>query len=157
VVGEFEPEHPHVITCHFVRTVGSEMSMVTEYAPDGSLAEQIKSGSLYQRTPDDVLGRILEIAVQTADGLALARDLRLLHLDIKPGNIVFAGKNAKITDFGLATTSQSVQYRQAEGGNFTPVDQGSPGQKTAALLTVILQWAPIRSCWTSRRMISRTS
>ncbi|TDU84012.1 putative AbiEii toxin of type IV toxin-antitoxin system [Kribbella voronezhensis] len=33
----------------------------------------------------------------------------------------------------------AVQYRQTEGGNFTSVDQGSPGQKTAALLTVILQ------------------
>ncbi len=33
----------------------------------------------------------------------------------------------------------SVLYRPVEGGNLTPVDQGSPGQKTAALLTVILQ------------------
>jgi hypothetical protein len=33
----------------------------------------------------------------------------------------------------------SVLYRPAEGGNLTPVDHGSPGQKTAALLTVILQ------------------
>lgn len=33
----------------------------------------------------------------------------------------------------------SVRYRPQGGGNFVPVDQGSPGQKTAALLTVILQ------------------
>jgi hypothetical protein len=33
----------------------------------------------------------------------------------------------------------SVSYRPVEGGNLTPVDRGSPGQKTAALLTVILQ------------------
>ncbi|MFB6720793.1 hypothetical protein ACFCV3_11565 [Kribbella sp. NPDC056345] len=33
----------------------------------------------------------------------------------------------------------AVQYRQTNGGNLTPVDQGSPGQKTAALLTVILE------------------
>jgi hypothetical protein len=33
----------------------------------------------------------------------------------------------------------AVLYRPAEGGNLTPVDHGSPGQKTAALLTVILQ------------------
>lgn len=33
----------------------------------------------------------------------------------------------------------SVRYRTQETGNFIPVDRGSPGQKTAALLTVILQ------------------
>lgn len=33
----------------------------------------------------------------------------------------------------------AVFYRPVEGGNLTPVDRGSPGQKTAALLTVILQ------------------
>ncbi|OYD61493.1 AAA family ATPase, partial [Rhodococcus sp. OK302] len=33
----------------------------------------------------------------------------------------------------------AVLYRPTAGGNLTPVDHGSPGQKTAALLTVILQ------------------
>jgi hypothetical protein len=33
----------------------------------------------------------------------------------------------------------SVRYRPRDGGNFIAVDRGSPGQKTAALLTVILQ------------------
>lgn len=33
----------------------------------------------------------------------------------------------------------SVRYRPHDDGNFVPVDRGSPGQKTAALLTVILR------------------
>jgi hypothetical protein len=33
----------------------------------------------------------------------------------------------------------SVRYKPRHGGNFIAVDRGSPGQKTAALLTVILQ------------------
>lgn len=33
----------------------------------------------------------------------------------------------------------SVDYKPEGSNNFTPVDQGSPGQKTAALLTIILQ------------------
>ena len=36
----------------------------------------------------------------------------------------------------------SVRYRPYDGGNFVPVDRGSPGQKTAALLAVILQMGP---------------
>lgn len=33
----------------------------------------------------------------------------------------------------------SVRYRRRDGGGYVAVDRGSPGQKTAALLTVILQ------------------
>lgn len=33
----------------------------------------------------------------------------------------------------------TVEYKPDGSGNFTPVDQGSPGQKTAALLAIILQ------------------
>ncbi|MCK5755981.1 MAG: AAA family ATPase, partial [Mycobacterium sp.] len=33
----------------------------------------------------------------------------------------------------------TVEYKPEETNNFTPVDQGSPGQKTAALLAIILQ------------------
>lgn len=33
----------------------------------------------------------------------------------------------------------SVEYKPTGSSNFTPVDQGSPGQKTAALLAIILQ------------------
>jgi hypothetical protein len=33
----------------------------------------------------------------------------------------------------------AVEYKPKGSGNFTPVDQGSPGQKTAALLAIILQ------------------
>lgn len=106
------PDHPHVVTCHFVRTIGSEVCIFTEFAPDGSLAHLIGSGELYYGPPEAVLDRILNIAVQVADGLALAHGLGLLHLDVKPSNIVFSGPHAKITDFGLATTSHQTNESQ---------------------------------------------
>ncbi|AFR48641.1 TrlF family AAA-like ATPase [Gordonia sp. KTR9] len=59
----------------------------------------------------------------------------------------FYNRFANIDTFDLVTDIMlwfpddlvSVRYRLRDAGNFVPVDRGSPGQKTAALLTVILQ------------------
>lgn len=47
--------------------------------------------------------QVLEIGIQIAEGLQAAFEGNLIHRDIKPGNILFAGPRlAKIVDFGLA-------------------------------------------------------
>lgn len=59
----------------------------------------------------------------------------------------FYGRLANADKFDMITNIMlwfpddlvSVLYRPEKGGNLTPVDRGSPGQKTAALLAVILQ------------------
>lgn len=59
----------------------------------------------------------------------------------------FYGRLANADVFDLETSIMlwfpedlvSVRYRPRDGQNFIAVDRGSPGQKTAALLTVILQ------------------
>lgn len=64
-----------------------------------------------------------------------------------PVDARFYSRLAKTDTFDMVTDIMlwfpddlvSVRYRTQETGNFVPVDRGSPGQKTAALLTVILQ------------------
>lgn len=47
--------------------------------------------------------QVLDVGIQAAEGLRAAYEVGLIHRDIKPGNILFAGpKQAKLVDFGLA-------------------------------------------------------
>jgi eukaryotic-like serine/threonine-protein kinase len=70
--------------------------LVLEYVDGPSLADLIERGPL-----DASLTR--EIIAQAADGLAAAHQARLVHRDIKPGNLLLtADGRVKITDFGIA-------------------------------------------------------
>ena len=99
------PDHRHIATCYFVRTIGREVAVFSEFVSGGSLADWIASRRLYD--DDASLERILRIAVHAAWGLDAAHERGLLHLDVKPGNIlVTADGTAKIADFGLAAGHQ---------------------------------------------------
>ncbi|NUT47316.1 MAG: protein kinase [Saccharothrix sp.] len=95
------PAHPHLAACRFVRTEGDELAVFSEYVPGGSLADWIRDGRLY--AGDDPARTVARIAVETAWGLAAAHAGGLLHLDVKPANVLLTPDGvAKITDFGLA-------------------------------------------------------
>ena len=68
---------------------------------DGDLHTEIRK----QRTghlPPETCGRFLKHVVS---GLMHLRGLKLIHRDIKPGNIFVSGSIAKIGDFGLTAMS----------------------------------------------------
>ncbi len=70
--------------------------LVLEYVDGPSLAGLIERGPLEA-------GLTREIIAQAADGLAAAHQARLVHRDIKPGNLLLtADGRVKITDFGIA-------------------------------------------------------
>jgi eukaryotic-like serine/threonine-protein kinase len=77
-------------------------------APSMSPAGTPSSGSVGSKsgksTPD-FFRNVARIGMQVADALAYAHDQRILHRDIKPGNLLLDIRgNVWVTDFGLAKT-----------------------------------------------------
>jgi serine/threonine protein kinase/tetratricopeptide (TPR) repeat protein len=95
------PEHANIASCYFTRAADDGLAIFSEYVEGGSLADAIASGKLYDGAAED---RIFKVATGAARGLAAAHRRGLLHLDVKPANVLLADDDvAKICDFGLAT------------------------------------------------------
>jgi serine/threonine protein kinase len=105
--------HPNLAACRFVRSVGSEVAIFAEFIPGGSLSDWLRDGRLYAGSAEERLARALDIAIQTAWGLAAVHDAGLIHLDVKPANVLLTPEGvAKVADFGLAAgwdTSSEAQ------------------------------------------------
>ncbi len=95
--------HPFVATCYYSREIEDLPCVVAEYLPGGSLQDAIERKEIYRGDEDECLSRLLTIAASTAWGLARAHKARLIHCDVKPGNMLLTEHGtAKIADFGLA-------------------------------------------------------
>ena len=97
--------HPNIVQIYSCGQERGQPYIVMELVGGGRL-DQLISGN--KPVPE---ARILEIALNVAEGLKAANEVGLVHGDIKPANILFDDKGtAKVVDFGLA---QFVN-RQAE-------------------------------------------
>ncbi|GAA4590545.1 WD40 repeat protein/serine/threonine protein kinase [Actinoplanes octamycinicus] len=106
--------HPHTVSCAYVRTLDDVPRVFTEWVSGGSLAEGVRSGRLYENGAEAALERILDIAIQTAWGLAHAHATGLVHRDVKPANVMLEPDGtAKVTDFGLARATILDEPRPA--------------------------------------------
>ena len=88
--------HPNVVNVRDACRDGDLDILVMEYVPGVSLDDAVKDGPLPQRD-------VVKLGIQLADGLAAAHAQRLIHRDLKPGNLrITADARLKILDFGLA-------------------------------------------------------
>jgi serine/threonine protein kinase len=111
--------HPHITTCHYVRSIDEIPTLFAECVEGGSLESWIESGRLYEGGKEQVLERMLDIAIQFAWGLGYAHEQGLVHQDVKPHNVLMTPDGvAKVTDFGL------TKARITSGDGVTPT--GSP-------------------------------
>ena len=88
--------HPNILAVFDVGTHGERMYVVTELLEGESLREVVRRGPVPWR-------RALGLAVQLAEGLAVAHERGIIHRDIKPDNVFLTGDGRiKILDFGVA-------------------------------------------------------
>ena len=101
------PDHPHLTSCRFVKSIDDHLAIFAEYVNGGSLKDWIAGGKITSPKP------ALDIALQIAWGLEAAHAQGIVHQDIKPANILITDDGiAKITDFGL---SRALDMRDAAG------------------------------------------
>ena len=88
--------HPNILAIYDVGTDPACPFLITELVDGVTLRHEIDRGRVPVR-------RLLDIAVQIAEGLAAAHDAGIVHRDLKPETIMVARDGrTKILDFGLA-------------------------------------------------------
>ena len=89
--------HPHAITIYDVGEHEGRPFIVMESLPGGSLADRLRDRRRIGRE------RALEWLRDAASGLDAAHERRIVHRDVKPGNMLFDGHDRLVlADFGIA-------------------------------------------------------
>jgi serine/threonine protein kinase len=148
--------HPHIVSCYYVRRLGGIPRIFAEFVEGGTLSEWIRSRKLYEGNDEEILNRVLDVAIQFAWGLHYAHKKGLVHRDVKPGNVLMTQEGtAKVSDFGLAmarkfsgeATTKATRPGQSflvPGSGYMTPEYASPEQARGEPLsaqTDIWSWA----------------
>jgi len=120
--------HNHICTVYEIGEEENRLFIAMECIEGESLRQKILRGPLPH-------AEALDIAIQMTEGLVEAHKKKIIHRDIKPGNIMLTERcTAKVMDFGLAKalgrslitkeakTMGTVAYMSPEQARGQPVD-----------------------------------
>ena len=99
--------HPHILPVHDSGEVDGVLYYVMPFVEGESLHDRIK------RETQLPVEEALRIAREVSEALAYAHGKRIVHRDIKPGNIMLSAGHALVADFGIARAVD------ARGGSIT--------------------------------------
>jgi serine/threonine-protein kinase len=88
--------HPHILPVHDSGDANGVLFYVMPYVEGESLHERIR------RETQLPVEEALRIAREVAEALAYAHGRKIVHRDMKPGNIMLSAGHALVADFGIA-------------------------------------------------------
>ncbi len=101
-VAQARLNHPNVVTIFYVGRDSTDPFFAMELLPGPTLDKLLVDGPL-------PYSDVINYARQITSALELSTKLNLVHGDIKPSNLIIAGRGSvKLGDFGLAHTDQKV-------------------------------------------------
>ena len=117
-------QHPNICTVYEIDEADGQPFIAMAYLEGRELAKEIE---------DDPLGvdRLLDLAIQAAQGIEEAHANGVVHRDIKPANIMITtGGRAVVMDFGLAQLASAASKLTREGTTVGTSAYMSPEQTT---------------------------
>jgi Tol biopolymer transport system component len=111
--------HPNILTVHDIGEADGTFYIAMELVEGKTLRDLVASG---EPLPTK---KLLDIAVQAAEGLAKAHAAGIVHRDLKPENLMVSKDGfVKILDFGLAKLTEPV----SQDASVLPTAIASPTQ-----------------------------
>jgi dipeptidyl aminopeptidase/acylaminoacyl peptidase len=89
-------QHPHIVSLLDSGEVAGRLYLVMPYIEGESLRARLL------RDRQLSISEVIRILADVADALSYAHRKGIVHRDIKPDNILLAGRHALVTDFGVA-------------------------------------------------------
>ena len=112
---------PNIVGVYDFAVQGATAYLIMEYVDGTTL-----TGLLQQYGDRLSLNMVAAVFSSVAHALEVAHDNQVLHLDIKPDNVLINRQGqVKVTDFGLATLSDATGFGTAGGGTigYMPLEQ----------------------------------
>jgi serine/threonine protein kinase len=136
--------HRHIITVLGFSTYQNQSYLVLQYVPNDSLKERYPLGQSFP------IETILPHVQQIAEGVQFAHDHQLLHLNLKPANILLDERDeVLVSDFGMTRTLHSHTTGETLAGFAGTPAYAAPEQfqerpecasDQYALATMVYQW-----------------
>ncbi len=100
--------HPNVLPIIEADEYDGQIVIVSEYAPDGSLEEWLKT---HGKMPVE---KAVEMTIQILDGLEFLHSRQIIHRDLKPANILLQGNTPRLADFGISRAMRTTAASQSQ-------------------------------------------
>lgn len=99
--------HPNILPIIDADEYSGQIVIVSEYAPDGSLDEWLKTHGKMS------VERAVETTIKILDGLEFLHSRNIIHRDLKPANILLQGDMPRLADFGISRALRTTASSQS--------------------------------------------